>query len=220
MGKGRDARRRFRKTRNADYAERKVEEIQEKFSDLVESTGPLVAENVRLSKTAAKLKEDRDEVQSAFDQMVALELAAQQRAGAEGKEVQGLQEQLKWATNLIAEAGRKAKDLEKELADRSEQVLRMQVRLNEANGRVMVLNDRVVLAERAVDTAREMLKASQARVAQLEVQLTAATYRVSGGKMPLDTWRRVLKLIHPDYHSKERAAEANEVTKLVIALKP
>lgn len=57
------------------------------------------------------------------------------------------------------------------------------------------------------------------KIRQLTFELRSArSSSGSGTTLDLGLWRRILKLVHPDYHSGN--PDAVEVTKAVIAMKP
>jgi len=60
----------------------------------------------------------------------------------------------------------------------------------------------------------------RAQVARLRNEVSYERNRHSAGSANLDIgmWRRILKLVHPDYHPGN--SDAAEVTKAVIAMKP
>jgi len=60
----------------------------------------------------------------------------------------------------------------------------------------------------------------RAQVARLRAEISYERSRQSSGSTPFDLglWRRILKLVHPDYHAGN--PDAVEVTKAVIAMKP
>lgn len=209
MGKGRDARRKFRNRGvNVDYAERQAAEIKDEFSKLVESTAGLTAENIRLSAANARLEklvESANYLLSEHEKNAGSLIA--KLAGERDEEIQRFNELLTSFNSL-------QKTLE--LRERAN------ARLNED---IRNLSANLSIARRDVSEREAELLLQRRRVRELEAELLLE--RLDGrsktaSTVPFDLklWRRVVALVHPDKHPTERASEANEVTMQLIKMKP
>lgn len=70
------------------------------------------------------------------------------------------------------------------------------------------------------EARRNRILEDQIRQLNFELRSARSSSQSSGSStLDLGLWRRILKLVHADYH-KNNADEANEVTKLIIAMKP
>ena len=83
------------------------------------------------------------------------------------------------------------------------------------------------LKRQVTDTVRSMEQlrstnwnqSDEIRLLKIDLDLARRKQAPSVSPLDLSLWRRILKLVHSDYH-KANAAEADEVTKLVLKLKP
>lgn len=199
MGKGRDARRKFRRGRNVDYAERQSEDLREKFSAVVESTAELTTENIRLSEENRILARTNERLEQKVSDADFV-----------------MKEHEKHASDLI-------KALASERGSLAAQVVKLTHALEDSRTSARHYERNWVNAQKESQANLEAAIAGKLRVRELEEALAEEKRRTTptaSTHMSVSNWRRLAQFVHPDKHPEKSKEEATEAMRLVNLLRP